>query len=368
MDIPFLKDIARGAKLSFKGGGERYVGIDIGLSSVKVVQLRKEEERAILETYGQLRSDTYLKTIDSSSMLGGFLRYADEDIAAMLRDALRESNVTTKSAVMSVPAYASFITLAEMPKIAPPEWATVLPIESRRYIPVPHTEVFTNWVVIEGSEESNRMKVLFVAVPRDVISKYERITHQMGLELAAIEVESFGIVRSLLGADPAPTLVLYFGFESTTAIIIDEGIIRLNHAIDRGQEFLTNAIARGMTISKERAEDLKNEIGLSDRIEQQEIAGILEPLIESFLREIERVMNAYNRENERKIEKTILSGGGARMKGLVNFIARMFGIEVSIGNAFKRITYPQFMQPILRDVSPHFAVAVGLALRELDRQ
>lgn len=364
MDIPFLKN----GKFSFgKGNSESFVGIDIGLSSVKVVQLRKEEERAILETYGQLRGEGYLKTIDSSAVFSGFLRFIDEDISAMLKDVLLESNVTTKTAVMSIPAHASFVTLVELPKIPRSQWDTVLSFESRRYIPISQNEVFTNWVVIEGEEESKKMKVLFVAVPRDIISKYQRISKLAGLDLRAVEVESFSSVRSLIGTEHAPMAMIYFGFESTTVMVIDEGILRLSHTIDRGQEFFTAALARGLNISMERAEDFKNEIGLSDKIEQREIVSILESLLELLVREIDRVISTYNRENERKIERILLTGGGARMKGLATYVAQIFGVEVSVGNSFRRITYPQFMQPILRDVSPHFAVAVGLALREIDK-
>jgi type IV pilus assembly protein PilM len=370
MDFSSIKDFfsSKGLSLSGISKSKSFVGIDVGLSSVKVVQLRKEDERAVLETYGQLKSGGYLKNADSSSGSSGFLRYLDDDIVGELRDVMRESNITSKSVVMSIPAHASFITLAELPRIPLAERANVLAFEARRYIPVPQSEVFTNWVVIEGEEETPKMKVLFVAVPKEVISKYQRIAALLQLDLRAIEVESFSIARSLMGADHAPTLIIHFGYETTAAIIVDEGIIRVNHTVDRGQDSMAAALATGLNINKERAEDLKNEIGLSQKLEQQEIIGILEPLVEVLMREIERVTIAYNRENERKIEKVILTGGGARMKGLVDYTAKIFGVEVSVGNAFRRTIYPQFMDPILRDLSPHFSVAVGLAMREISEQ
>lgn len=370
MDFSFLKKYLPIEGLSFEKIFKKasFVGIDIGLSSVKVVQLRKEEERAILETYGQLKSGAYLKNIDASASFSGFLRYLDDDIAGMLKDVLREAKVTTRAAVMSIPASASFMTLAELPRIPEKERASVLAFEARRYIPIPQTEVFTNWVVIEGEEQLPRMKVLFVAVPREVVSKYQRIAKAANLDLRAIEIESFSYARSLVGADRAPTLIIHLGYEATTATIVDEGIIRINHTIDRGQEALSSALATGLSISKDRAEDFKNEVGLSEKIEQQEIAAILEPLLQLMIREIERVVIAYNRENERKIEKVILTGGGARLHGVVEYVAKVFGLEVSIGNSFKRTVYPQFMQPILREVSSHFAVATGLALREIERE
>lgn len=370
MDLTFLKKFLPQKALSFGAFFQKpsFVGIDIGLSSVKVVQLRKEEGRAILETYGQLKSGGYLKNIDASASFSGFLRYGDDDIAAMLKDILREAKVTTPNAVMSIPASASFMTLAELPPIPEKERSDVLTFEARRYVPIPQTEVFTNWVVIEGEEEIARMKVLFVAVPREVVAKYQRVAKLVQLNLQAIEVESFSYVRALVGADRAPTLIVHFGYDATTATIVDQGIIRINHTIDRGQDSFAAALATGLNISKDRAEDLKNEVGLSEKIEQQETVQILESLVEVVLREIERVSIAYNRENERKIEKVILTGGGARLHGLVEYVAKIFGLEVSVGNSFKRAVYPQFMQPILREVSPHFAVSMGLALREIEKE
>jgi type IV pilus assembly protein PilM len=269
---------------------------------------------------------------------------------------------------MSIPASASFMTLAELPRIPEKERPSVLAFEARRYIPIPQAEVFTNWVVIEGEEQLPRMKVLFVAVPREVVNKYQRIAKAANLDLRAIEVESFSYARALVGADRTPTLIVHLGYEATTATIVDQGIIRVNHTIDRGQDSFASALATGLNISKDRAEDLKNEVGLSEKIEQQETVQILESLVEVMLREVERVVIAYNRENERKIEKVILTGGGARLHGIVEYVAKIFGLEVSIGNSFKRTVYPQFMQPILREVSPHFAIAAGLALQEIEKE
>ncbi len=367
MDFSFLKNIFSGEKspLNTIFKTPSFVGIDIGLDSVKVVQLKKEDEHAVLETYGQLKSAGYLKTPDTAATASGVLRFVDDDIISMLKDVLKEAKVTSKSAAMSIPAHTSFITLAELPKVPPNERASVLSFEARRYIPIPQAEVFTNWVVIEGEEESPRMKVLFVAVPRDVVAKYQRVAKAVGLDLRAIEIDSFSSVRSLVGTDRAPTLLIHLNSQATTASIIDEGIIRVNHTIDRGQESFTGALATGLNVSRERAEELKNEIGLSENIEQQDIVSILQPLVEMIFREIERIMIAYNRETERKIEKVILTGGGSRLKGVVEYAAKVFGLEVSVGNSFRKTVYPKFMQPILRDVSPHFSVAVGLALREI---
>lgn len=367
MDFSFLKKFSF-PKHIFSGSSfssDGFVGIDIGLSSVKVVQLKKKDDRAVLETYGQLKSEGYLKNMDTSATLSGFLRFLDQDIVAMLKDVMKESNVTSRQAIFSIPANASFITLAELPKIPKEEQQSTLSFEARRYIPIPQSEVFTDWVIIEDEEESPKMKVLFVAVPRDIIGKYQRIAEAADIEIRAIEVESFSIARSLVGADRTPTLIINFGHQITTATIVDQGIIRVNHTIDRGSQSFASALATGLHVSHERAEDFKNEVGLSEKIEEQEIVGILEPLIEVLFHEIERLVIAYNRDNERKIEKVLLTGGGAKLKGIVDFSAKVFGVEVSAGNAFKRTVYPQFMQPILRDVSPHFSVAVGLALREI---
>ena len=364
MEIPFFKKI----KLPTFSFGflankpARVVGIDIGVYSTKVVQLRYQDEKAILETYGELLSEKYLTGGAGGS---GFLHFLDSDIADLLKDVLRESNVTSQDAVLSISSSSSFVTLISLPKISKKELEQTVPFEARKYVPIPMSEVVLDWEIFEPDEERETTEALLVAVPKEVVEKFKRIAGIAGLNLRALEVETFSLVRSLVGLDPTPTAVINLGYLNSVLAIVDKSRLRLSHNISHGSLEITRALERGMNINKDRAEVIKKDIGLSPRPEEKEIASIISPFVEVLFAEVERMIALYNRKAPRKVQKIILSGGGSSLRGLVDYASIRMGMEVNRGNPFARIVAPAFMQPLLRELGPNFSIAVGLALHEI---
>lgn len=347
----------------FKGKPARVVGIDIGGYSAKVVQLRYERDHAILETYGELLSEGYFKGVERTS--GGFLRYSDNDIMELLKDLLSESGVTATEAVVSLPANTSFITLISFPRISRKEIDEAMPYEARKYVPIPVSEVVLDWDVFEEESDEDSVQVLLVAVPREIVEKVKRTVAGVGYGVRALEVENFSLVRSLIGTDETPTAIVNLGHQTTSLSIVDRGRLRLSHIVTRGSQEETRALERGLGINTERAEKIKREVGLSERIEEKEITSVLTPLVEVLLTDIERAISLYNRKAPRKIQKVNLTGGGANLKGLVDYASNKLGLETTRGNPFARIVTPAAVQPVIREIGPSFAVAAGLALREI---
>lgn len=340
-----------------------FIGIDIGSEAAKVVQLRKENERAILETYGELKTVNYFKRAAGAG--GGFLRFLDQDIAEMLGDLLVESNVTSKQAVLSIPSVSSFITAIELPLMNREEVKAAIPFEAKRYVPIPMAEVSMDWEIIEEDEAVKKMKVLLVVVPNEVINKYKRIAELVDLDIKAVEIESFSLVRSLIGRDMGVTAILNFGAQSTTVVIADNRIIRYSGNIGRGSREISMVLARSLAIDEARAETLKREVGISIKPEEKEIANIIMPVVDTLMADVERAIAVYNRSNIRKVERVVISGGGASMAGLIDYVSKTIGLETVLANPFVLTVYPAFMQPILKDIGPGFGVAVGLALRQI---
>ncbi|MBI4132846.1 MAG: type IV pilus assembly protein PilM [Candidatus Sungbacteria bacterium] len=363
--IPFLKKI-QFPKLNFRFsfGPASFVGIDIGSDSVKVVQLRKDRERAVLETYGELKSAPYLQK-RSSQGIGGFLGYKDEDLVDLLTDVLRESNATTKRAVFSIPSTSSFIIAIQLPAMAPNELASAIPFEAKKYIPIPVQEVALDWQILEEDATEKRVLALLAAVPHEVVAKYQRIADALQLDLEAVEIESFSLVRSLAATERAVVAIINWGALVTTVTIVDQRRIRMNHNFGHGSREVTTILAQSLSVSPERAEAMKREVGLSEKPEERETVSIIGPIVDSTLSDVERAIVTYNRRSKRKVEKIILTGGGASLAGLVNHVARRFGLETVIGNPFHRTVFPEFLQPLLKEIAPNFGVAVGLALRPI---
>lgn len=364
ISIPFLDRIHfPKLKFNFTFGPASFVGIDIGNDSVKVVQLRKENERAILETYGELKTERYFGGASSGG--GGLLARNDKSISNLLADILRESNVTSKQAVIGIPSTSSFITVVNLPLLKDNEIAAAMPFEAKRYIPIPAAEVAIDWQILETDEAERRTSVLLVAVPNEVVAKYKRIAELVGLELVGAEIENFSMVRSLAGSERGVIAMINWGAAVTTVTIVDQRRIRVSHNFGRGSHEITMALAHSMGVSMERAELMKKEVGLSEKPEEKEIAEVIAPFIDNVLSDSERVITVYNRGSKRKVEKIVLVGGGAGLNGLVSYSARHFGLETALINPFARTVFPEFLQPVLKSIAPNFAIAVGLALRPI---
>ena len=365
VNFSFLKKLTfPKLQFDFRLGPESYVGIDIGADSVKVVQLKKERERAVLETYGELKVARYAQK-QGLSAGGSFLGWSDRAIVELLTDVLRESNVTARRAVFGIPSTSSFATAVNFPLLSADELAAAVPFEAKKYVPIPAAEVTLDWQMLERLEEERRVSVLLVAVPNETVAKYQRIADMMKLDLAAMEVESFSIVRSLLGTERGAVAVINWGAVVTTLTVADRRQIRLNHNFGRGSREITAALATSLGVTPERAEAVKRSVGLSEKPEEREVASIIGSIVESTLADLERAMVNYNRTHARKVEKIVLTGGGAALSGLVAHVARRFGLETVVGNPFARTVFPPFLQPMLKDLAPNFGVAVGLALREI---
>src|SRR5580704_5227616 len=220
---------------SAKGDGS-VLGIDIGSSSVKVVQLRASRGSAILETYGEIALGPYGK-----QPIGKPVRLAPEQVAAAIKDVMKEANVTAKQGGISIPFSSSLVTILDLPKVDASALKQVVPIEARKYIPVPISEVSLDWFVIpeeEGKDSAfDQLKpktvkppgqeVLLVAIQNDTISNFQAITAETGIHVSFFEIEIFSAIRSSLSHGIAPLLVVDIGAASTKLYIVERGIVRL---------------------------------------------------------------------------------------------------------------------------------------------
>lgn len=339
------------------------MGLNIGTYSSKVVQLRYEGERAVLETYGEIKNEGYLQHPETSHS-GSAVPFLDSDIVDLIKDLVRESNVTANQAIVTIPATAAFITTISFPHSIGSDVSSAIPYEARKYVPIPIAEVVLEWMIIEDAVEHDTVEVLLIAVPREIVEKFKRVSQGAGIMLRSLEVEPFSLVRSLVGKDASPVAIVNIGHLSTTLTFVDKGYIRLVHTMSRGSHELTLALERGLAVGRERAEQAKRDIGISERIEEREISSVITPLIETLFAEIARTLALYNRRAARKIQRVNMTGGGAHLKGIIAYGASRLGVEVARGNPFARLVTPPFLQPLLNEIGPNFSTAVGAALRE----
>lgn len=340
------------------------IGVDIGSSSLKVVQLRKDHGKAVLETYGELALGPY-----SGGEVGQATNLSSEQITETLKDLLREAKVTTKSCGVSIPFARSLLTLVELPYRADPnEQKTIIELEARKYIPVPVSEVQLDWFIVPETDPSQsptvrgKVEVLLVAVHSNELIELQKVIVGAGLAASFYEIEIFSTLRAVVEEPVKPVMVLDVGAASTKTYVVERGVVAFSHAINAGSQDITRAISISSNVSIAQAEVLKKEEGLKSG----GTLGSPELVFSRIFSEARRVLMQYETAHKKSITSIVLTGGGGVTKELGAYAKKIFSIDVQVADPFTKTEAPAFMRSVLQEIGPEFAVAVGLALRKLD--
>ncbi len=335
------------------------IGIDLGSSAIKMVELEKKDERLFLSNYAlfQTPSDNPFRISDLK----------DEEIVGLLKRMIQEAQIKSRRASISLPVEKTFSIAIELPMMAEKELAAAIPFEARKYIPVPLDEIVLDWSILDnkqnkdfskvpkaltplpkavdqkvsaavenlsekinkekekikeaaGPPQEKKMQVLVVAVPKEVINRLTKIAKAAELELESLEQESFSLVRAILGNEKNTYVLADLGRRSTDLIIADEGMVRSSHNLE--------------TINKE-----------------------------IVLMEIDRLINNFQVKYNKKISQCLLVGGRSGERDFVEFLKNKLKLPVRVADPLARVGYDPALKKILPEITPSLAVAVGLAMQ-----
>ncbi len=351
------------------------IGIDIGSSSIKVVQMRRKGGKAILETYGELSLGPY-----AGVEMGRATKLEPAKITEALNDVLKESNSTTKNVALSIPMRQSLVAVIRMPQMQEKQLAQMIPIEARKYIPVPITEVSLDWFVIpkiepelddydgvpEGQHKMPQIEVLVVAIHNDVLQNFSTIITSTELDASFFEIEMFSTVRSVIeSGDNTPIMMCDFGAGATKIYMVERGIIRDSHVINKGSQDITLAISQSLDVAVDFAERLKLNYTRNTREQDEQIKQIIELNLSPILSEMNTVLVNFQKKYNKNITKVYLLGGGSLLNGMEENVQKKLSIPVFYGQPFSKLETPAFLEGILKKQGLSFATAVGLGLRKL---
>lgn len=340
------------------------VGLDIGSSSIKIVQLRRDRGVVVLETYGELALGPY-----AGSEVGQATNLPADKIAENLRDLIREANVNAESTGVSIPFSHSLLTLVELPRAkTDEEQKTMVDLEARKYIPVPVSEVQLDWFIVPDPNEdpkkpSAKVKVLIVAVQSDELKLLQTVMTEANLVADFYEIEIFSTIRSVVDEPVKPVMVIDIGASATKVYVVESGVVALSHNIPQGGQDVTRAIASAYNMPIGKAEELKKQYGFmqNDAYDRKSIEVIFSRIFE----DAKRAVSQYEMTTQKTISSIVLTGGGGVTKQLGEYANSFFSIETKLADPFAKTQAPAFMRPVLQEIGPEFAVAVGLALRKL---
>lgn len=344
-----------------------YIGVDIGFGGMKIVELRNEKGRARLVTYAYAN-------FSSDGLDKSFLT----DIpgtAELLKHMLEKARVTTKKAVAALPISSVFSSILNVPTSNDKEVKEAVVMQAKKLIPLPLEEISLDTKIIDKTEKAENIKpstrVLITAAPKTLIAKYTEIFKLAGLELAYLETEALAEIRSLIGKDRSTIMIVDVGSLRTNIIVVEKGIPFLARSIATGGNSITQTIAKTLGIPLEQAESMKRDIkSMQAFAPAGDLTPILSVLLKPVLDEIRYSFNMYQSQeaggSQKRIEKIILTGGSSLLPRLPEFLTQQMSVNTYLGNPWARVVYPQDLRPVLEEMGPRFAVAIGCAMRDIE--
>jgi type IV pilus assembly protein PilM len=347
------------------------LGVDIGSSAIKVVQIKKKRGRAVLETYGELALGPY-----AGIEVGRAASVPADKVIEAIRDILKEAKTTTGLCGVALPLSSSLISFISIPPVPEKQMAEVISIEARKYIPVPLNEVLLDWSIIPkedayvNEEESVKPEkqgsdVLVVAIHNQYISDYQNIMAGSGLAPSFYEIEIFSSIRAVVDQGTSTVMIVDMGARSTKLYIVERGILRASHIINKGSQDITLALSKSMSITVNEAESMKRTYGLKGGPEYRELTEIITVNLDYIFYEANASLLNYQKKFAKNVSKVILTGGGVLLKGFTDLAKISFQTNVIYADPFGKLETPAFLAEEFAQAGPEFAVAIGVALRRL---
>jgi type IV pilus assembly protein PilM len=341
------------------------LGIDIGTTAIKLIELEKAKglpeliNYAFLETYGHL--ERLNNAIQTST-----LKMLDRETTELIKILLKHSEVKTSDVVASLPMFSAFTTLLELPVMAEEEVSKTMKFQAKQYIPLPISAVTIDWLKVGERQDVKGnpiQQILMVSVPNEHIQKYKNIFKNAGLNLVALEIEGLSLARALTADSDKTTLIIDIGARSTAIAIAKKGLLKFSGQTDFAGGSLTQTISAGLNIMVRRAEDLKKQKGLKGTGGEYELSTLMLPILDVIISEARRVKNNFEKGYDEKVEHVILSGGGADLLGIVPYAQEQLGLPTAKADPFSQVRYASDIEPLVKELGPEFSVAVGLGMR-----
>lgn len=333
------------------GKKKSILGVDIGTSNIKIAQI-SHSPKLILETYGM---------VNTPYQLGGKNdELAIPQMAKLIKALMQRAQVNTTRCVISFPNIAVFTSVLELPKMPEAELSAAVEHEAKKYVPLALSDIDLSWTVIAGNSTNTAMtKILLTAVPKQITKNYLRLLDLAGLEPEVGEIEALALIRSLIGKMPMSCVIIDIGAKSTGLNIIENGFLRLSRNLNVGGDTITSKIAQTLNISEARADQFKKDFGVTGTTF---IPDTIKPVLNVIKTEAKQLVNLYQSEHGKKLDKIVLVGGGSNLPGLTGFFEDL-ALPIELGNPLRTVSYSKSLAPILERYSLSLPVAIGLALR-----
>jgi type IV pilus assembly protein PilM len=351
--------------MMLKRGKTSMVGVDIGSSSVKAVELQGKGSDLQLLNLG-------FETLQADSVVDGQIMELNA-VSSAISTIFNEHKIKTTKVAAGVNGHSVIVKNIVLPQMSEDELQESFAWHAEEHIPFDISDVNLDYHVMNRSDEA--IHVLLAACKRDKVANLKQAIQLAGKQPSIVDVDAFALQNCYeLNYDPQPghvVALLNIG-ASTTNINILNGVrsVFTRDATFGGNQY-TSLLQKELGLTFDQAEAVKRGMPMPEGIEQRDISPILDTVSDILALEIQKTMDFYRatvEEGESAVEKILVSGGGSKLKGLVEFLSRRFEVPVELFDPFRKIKVDSrsFDPEYMREIVPEMAIAVGLALRGVD--
>lgn len=342
-----------------------FFGLNIGKDKIKLAQVRYlDESKVKLEGLGSIPSSVSLVANESEE--------GNNNLSNEIMKCVKQSEISTKNCVMSIPELSLFSRLLTLPKVEDVEVEESIHYALRPLIPVPIESVNISFLEVDEIKSQNKQTMVnyyCVAAPKTIVDRYIKVANKAGLNPLAIETESLAIARMVFFTHKIPNgknvMILDIGAENTNLIIARNSVVIFAQSISTGSNSMTKLISSDLGMDESKAEELKKAYGLDFTQGEGRVAKAIEPIVQIMLGETSRTMT-YLRERiaGESISSIYLTGGGAGLKNLDKYMKDNLNIDTILANSVLNFEIdPKLTGLIQRNNAREFNVAIGLSLK-----
>lgn len=341
-------------------------GLDLSDLSIKVLELEREGKSEKIVGYSAL--DIPPGYIEDGKIID------KEKTAVCVREAVKKAGpkkINTKKVICSVPESKAFLRIISIPKMEESEAEEAIKWEIEASIPLSIDQVYYDWQFIEA-DALGKQNILTLAVGRETIDDMTAVLEMAGLKVYGFEVESIASARSLIdqknAAKEKASFIIDLGSQRTSFIVVVKGVPYFTSSIPFSSESINDAIAKGLNLNPQEAEKAKVNQGIENAENGNPIFSAIKSLLENLGQEIEKTLDFYGemRKETIEVEKIILCGGGANLKGLIPYLEKRLGKVVELGNPWVNLKIKNNLPIINKENAVRYCTVAGLALRGLE--
>jgi type IV pilus assembly protein PilM len=339
----------------------RAVGLDIGTFAVRAAEVTLGA-KPTLTRYGQV-------ALAPGAMDDGEIADIDA-VAAAIRRLWTEGGFRGRDVVIGVANQRVIVRQADLPDLSDDELRSALQFEAQELIPIPVEDAVLDFQVLErisSAEGEPQARILLAAAQRDMVRNAVAAVERAGLSPAMVDLVPFALIRSLRDEDRAgPEAIVSIGGGVTNVVVHEGGVPRFVRILMVGGDELTRAVAEGLDVDLDTAEDLKRRGGEGDGDPAAgEAARIVEARMSPLVEEVRGSLDFYRAQQDSEpLERVLLTGGGSLLPGLVERLGAAVAAPVELARPLEHVTVGRLPLSAeqLAAAEPMLAVPIGLAL------